>query len=472
MIGRLFSSKKSPEVLKLQEEILHFQRKLSKAARTDQERKAELLCLQKTIVRLQEEIKDFNFREGKGRLLEEIAELKARIRELEDERGHLMGDNQSMRNETRSLRDEVTRLEAQLQQRGLQPGGGGAYNHQSSSNQSSLHSSQSSYVHQSYEQYKKQQLELYKELTQPMQQQTPYVQPQTPYVQQQTLMSPQQLKQPDQQKNSVDVGSKEDISFWVVNKHEVELTDQRVGEGGWGTVSVGLFRGQEVAVKQLHAIIGNSDYCKDLVRREIGLMAKVRHPNLLLFIAAVLDTPSKSPIIITELMETNLRIAYENNRIADDRTKLLILKDVSTALNYLHLHIVPIVHRDVSSANVLLQALPNNHWRGKLSDFGSANLAGDATTPGPGAIAYSAPEALKRGDQSPKMDVYSYGVLFCEVFTSHFPYHGAIPGMMTTLANKWPMMHDLVQSCILEDPYQRPSMNTIVNRIRYFTKSP
>ena len=387
MIGRLFNSKKSPEVLKLQEERQHFHSKLSKAVRTDQERKAELLCLQKTIVRLQEEIKDFNFREGKGCLLEEIDELKARIRELEDERDPLMGDNQSMRNEMRSLREQVTRL-------GLQ----------------------------------------------------------------------------GQQKNSV--GYKEDNSFWVVNKHEVELTDQQVGEGGWGTVSIGLFRGQEVAVKQLHAIIGNSDYCKGLVHREIDLMAKVRHPNLLLFIAAVLDTPSKSPIIITELMETNLRIAYENNRITDGRIKLLILKDVSTALNYLHLHIVPIVHRDVSSANVLLQALPNNHWRGKLSDFGSANLAGDAITPGPGSMAYSAPEALKQGDQSPKMDVYSYGVLLCEVFTSHFPYHGAIPGMMTTLANKWPMMHDLVESCILKEPYQRPSMNTIVNQIRYLTKLP
>ena len=90
-------------------------------------------------------------------------------------------------------------------------------------------------------------------------------------------------------------------------------------------------------MKQLHSIISSSDYYRDLLRREISLMAKVRHPNLLLFMAAVLDSPSNTPIIITELMDTNLRQAYHNRQLTNNGVRLSILRDVSSALNYLHL---------------------------------------------------------------------------------------------------------------------------------------
>ena len=204
------------------------------------------------------------------------------------------------------------------------------------------------------------------------------------------------------------LGSDTDITFWVVSHNEVRSTDRVLGEGGWGRVVVGSFRGQDVAMKQLHSIISSSDYYRDLLRREISLMAKVRHPNLLLFMAAVLDSPSNTPIIITELMDTTLRQAYHNAQLTNNGVRLSILRDVSAALNYLHLQPNPIIHRDVSSANVLLLAQPNNKWRGKLSDFGSANLVQHASTPGPGAAMYAAPEVLRAEQQSTKMDTFSW----------------------------------------------------------------
>ena len=102
-------------------------------------------------------------------------------------------------------------------------------------------------------------------------------------------------------------------------------------------------------------------------------------------------------LIITELLDTDLRNAYQNGKLASDHVRLSVLRDVAAALNYLHLQREPIIHRDVNSANVLLQELPDRYWRGKLSDFGSANLARFATTPGPGAIVYCAPEAFSKG---------------------------------------------------------------------------
>ena len=266
------------------------------------------------------------------------------------------------------------------------------------------------------------------------------------------------------------LGSDTDISFWVVSHNEVRPTGQVLGEGGWGRVVVGSFRGQDVAMKQLHSIISSSDYYRDLLRREISLMAKVRHPNLLLFMAAVLDSPSNTPIIITELMDTNLRQAYHNAQLTNNGVRLSILRDVSAALNYLHLQTNPIIHRDVSSANVLLLALPNNKWRGKLSDFGSANLVQHASTPGPGAAMYTAPEVFRGEQQSTKMDTFSFGKLLCEVFTNRLPDPGAFPSMLQSMAKDWPLMHQLISSCVQQDPNKRPAMSYIVDQLNLFTK--
>ena len=261
------------------------------------------------------------------------------------------------------------------------------------------------------------------------------------------------------------LGSDSDISFWLVSQKELCFTDHLLGEGAWGRVTVGNFRGQQVAIKQLHSTIVSPHY-NQLVRREISLMAKIRHPNLLLFIAAVLDTPGRSdPLVITELLDTTLRNAYQNEMITSNYARISILRDVAAALNYLHLQREPIIHRDVSSANVLLQALPDRKWRGKLSDFGSANLARYATTPGPGAIVYCAPEAFDEGKQSPKLDVFSYGKLLCEVLTSQFPFQSDFPSMLQSIVKKWSRMHKLIKKCVDRNPVSRPAMSSIVDQL-------
>ena len=141
--------------------------------------------------------------------------------------------------------------------------------------------------------------------------------------------------------------------------------DEKIGEGGWGKVEVGFYQGQRVAVKMLHRDIVSPLY-NDLVKREVAMMVKMRHPNLLSCLGAVLDHPSGSPLIITELMEISLRKAYSESKL--DRTmKLCILRDIASALNYLHCHAEKIIHRDVSSANVLLESKGQNKWRAKLS---------------------------------------------------------------------------------------------------------
>ena len=248
----------------------------------------------------------------------------------------------------------------------------------------------------------------------------------------------------------------------IVSYEEIKLTQNMLGTGAWGYVVMGRFRGKVVAVKCLHKDI-LSRFSKIQVQREISIMAELRHPNLVLFIAAVLDAPS-GPMIVTELLSYTLRRAYQDNIVSTTLEKISIMQEVALALNYLHLHHKPIIHRDISSTNVLLEELAHKKWRAKLSDFGSANLVKLATTPGEGALVYSAPEMRTEAHkpQSPAADVYSYGVLLCEVITNCFPDHSSLAGMLDTARAESQSLSKIVEVCLSENPNNRPSMGVVI----------
>ena len=176
---------------------------------------------------------------------------------------------------------------------------------------------------------------------------------------------------------------------WVISRDEIHLTDKCLEVGGWGKVFLGRFRGCQVAVKQIHELI-LSPHNRRLFEREMNIAARCRHPCLLQFIGATND--EGSPVFVTELMEISLRGLLERRQLSEAEITAISL-DVALALNYLHKSKPPIIHRDVSSANVLLWR-QGEQWRGKVSDYGTANFMQQTMTVAPGAIIYSAPEAL------------------------------------------------------------------------------
>ena len=136
------------------------------------------------------------------------------------------------------------------------------------------------------------------------------------------------------------------VQFNTVNRTEVKV-QTNIGEGAWGMVARGKFKGQPVAVKWPHmTLLEQYPNTVDRMRREIRIMAQVRHPNLVRFIAAVLDEAAERlqalPMIITELLDTNLRLAYQQGRL-QTRDCVTILRDVAYALHYLHEHLQPII---------------------------------------------------------------------------------------------------------------------------------
>ena len=176
---------------------------------------------------------------------------------------------------------------------------------------------------------------------------------------------------------------------WVISRDEILITDTCLGVGGWGTVLLGKFRGCKVAVKQIHELI-LSPHNRRLFEREMNIASRCRHPCLLQFIGATND--EGTPLFVTELMESSLRTLLERQPLPTSDISILSV-DIAQALNYLHLSKPPIIHRDISSANVLLWR-QGEQWRGKVSDYGTANFMQQIMTVAPGAMIYSAPEAL------------------------------------------------------------------------------
>ena len=247
---------------------------------------------------------------------------------------------------------------------------------------------------------------------------------------------------------------------WVVDREEVTMTEEVLGSGSYGKVEVAVFRGLRVAAKSLHGLI-ISKYTHELFFREMDIASRIRHPNLVQFIGA---TTVDTPIILSEIMATSLYKELQK-RTALRRSQILsISKDVASALNYLHLmkpH--PIIHRDISSPNVLLEPLVGDSYKAKVADYGAANLQPRSRTHMPGNVAYASPECYLPYNHTPAIDVYSYSVLLIEM-TLHCP-----PAMSVEEREQqarrvsWPSMASLIKRCLNRDPFHRPMMRQILD---------
>lgn len=176
-----------------------------------------------------------------------------------------------------------------------------------------------------------------------------------------------------------------------IDRKQIQITTEVLVHGAWGNVLKGNFRGADVAVKKIHESI-ISPHNRRLFEREVDIFSECRHPCVLQFIGA--NTDAETPFLVTEIMDCSLR-----ERLCQDSTPLsrkqvsIISLDVATALNYLHQRPTPIIHHDVSSANVLLWRQHKDQWKAKLSDY----FAGQSKGADTGATIYRAPELLSNG---------------------------------------------------------------------------
>ncbi|CAB4011679.1 probable serine threonine- kinase DDB_G0271682 [Paramuricea clavata] len=258
----------------------------------------------------------------------------------------------------------------------------------------------------------------------------------------------------------------------ITESGSVVVSREELGRGAFAAVYTGDYYGTKVAVKEFHEVI-LSPHNEEILKREIYITSQCRHPNLLQFICAT-RSDRHCLLIVTELMDMALRTLLEQHareRLQFEYQKVKSISlDVARGLNYLHSKTSnPIIHRDVSSANVLLWIENGAVRRAKVSDYGSANFMEACNTANPGAALYAAPEA-SRGQQGPKIDVFSYGVLVCEMSICQLPHPEQVKrkGQMRRILNAG--IKGLVEGCTEIDPQKRPTMQDVIeiwqNKIR------
>ena len=205
-----------------------------------------------------------------------------------------------------------------------------------------------------------------------------------------------------------------------------------LGIGSYGAVYKAKCDQLPCAAKILHPILfaTRDPAARRIVQRfeqECDFLSRIRHPNIIQFLGTSRDPESRLPVLLMELMDESLTSFLERPQDPPPlpfHIQVNIAHDVAQALAYLHLN--EILHRDLSSNNVLLVGSS----RAKVTDFGMSKLLGNdpRLTPTfcPGTMVYMSPEALGEPPAyTRKLDIFSSGVLHVQIITRKFPDPGS-----------------------------------------------
>mmetsp|Transcript_29576 Transcript_29576/g.62857 ORF Transcript_29576/g.62857 Transcript_29576/m.62857 type:complete len:940 (+) Transcript_29576:1-2820(+) len=220
--------------------------------------------------------------------------------------------------------------------------------------------------------------------------------------------------------------------------------------------------------------------------QEMRTLSRLRHPCIVTVMGAVISDRVE-PMLVMEYMDNgSLRSLLQNDTLPLDELSLPMLKDVGQGMCFLHSSVPVIIHSDLKSSNVLVDA----RFRAKIADFGLSRrsrvhrlICGPAGTP-----PFMAPELLRGGLNSCESDVYAFGVLLYEVQTRREPYDGErLEDVLAEVSKqasetgrlKRPSipsstpaeMAVLMRDCWHEDPALRPHFEEVCRRLETLAES-
>eukprot|EP01103_Thecamoeba_quadrilineata_P005223 TRINITY_DN1504_c0_g1_i1.p1 TRINITY_DN1504_c0_g1~~TRINITY_DN1504_c0_g1_i1.p1 ORF type:complete len:548 (+),score=107.96 TRINITY_DN1504_c0_g1_i1:25-1644(+) len=262
-----------------------------------------------------------------------------------------------------------------------------------------------------------------------------------------------------------------DLSEWGkdLKKDEIHLKTN-LGQGQYGKIYVGHCRGTEVAVKvPIRQRLSAAEVAG--FRTEIEIMRKISHPNLCLFMGAVLE--EQNIIIVTELLKGDVEKEIHNpDSSATLVERLQWAKDAAQGLAWLHGNKPTVIHRDFKPSNLLI----DKSGTVKVTDFGLSDLLlkeqETVTELRPkGSPLYMAPEVLGLKKITTKADVHSFGISLWElvkkqpVFSHHRDYKkfsaAVIAGERPPTEGLHPALAGFLKRCWHPNPDERPTCEEI-----------
>ena len=268
------------------------------------------------------------------------------------------------------------------------------------------------------------------------------------------------------------------------------IIGKQIGRGANGRILEAKWEGIVVAVKEIHSIFMNEvsdrefQSFKRSFLRECEQSSRLRHTNIVRFFGIYHPPGARVPSLVMERLHCSLTSLLEDNPVVPIGTKLSIIKDVALGLRYLHTRNPPIIHRDLSSNNVLL----SKAMEGKIGDLGTARLVDprrqSRMTQAPGTSYFMPPEVLAEDGTNiyygKELDVYSFGCVMLHALSHQWPTPSQAvvinpdTGLVTGRTeverrsqyferidrSRSDMLIPLIESCLSNLPKNRPSCNS------------
>ena len=206
------------------------------------------------------------------------------------------------------------------------------------------------------------------------------------------------------------------------------IRDATLGTGAYGQVCKATLDELPCAAKLLHPILVDPNNPRNRTRfeQECRFLSEIRHPNIVQYLGVAQDGETGLPVLLMELMDDSLtHFLEQSEEPLAYHVQVNISHDIALAVAFLHLN--RIVHRDLSSNNVLVIGAG---IRAKVTDFGMSKLTElnprmTGLTKCPGTPAYMSPEAMFDPPvYTEKLDCFQAGVLMIQTITRKFPDPG------------------------------------------------
>ncbi|KAK9049101.1 hypothetical protein SSX86_031933 [Deinandra increscens subsp. villosa] len=233
--------------------------------------------------------------------------------------------------------------------------------------------------------------------------------------------------------------------------------DNIIGEGSLGRVYRADFpNGKVMAVKKIdNAALSLQE--EDNFVEAVSNMSRLRHPNIVPLAGYCVEHGQRLLVydyVANGSLQDLLHFADDRSNTLTWNARVRVALGTARALEYLHEVCLPsVVHRNLKSANILLDEELNPH----LSDSGLAaltpNTEREVATQLVGSFGYSAPEFALSGIYTVKSDVYSFGVVMLELLTGRKPLDSSRVRSEQSLV-RWatPQLHDIDSLAKMVDP--------------------